>query len=441
MKKSYIVFSVAALLLTACKPNIEADAPSANGLDLSRYVSVGNSLTAGSADGSLYKSGQMYSYSAILAEQFKTVGGGEFKQPLLPGESGWPINPAFGLLPRFALQMVTNCMGTTLTPVPIAPPYDTAGSSNNIAAQGPFNNVGVPGIRAVDFLAPGYAFANPYAGRFFANPFGRPLDEATRLSATFFTVWIGADDVLGYARSGGAGGGPGGTYNISNFDTFRVSYDSVVSAMTRNGAKGALINIPDVATLPFFNTIPARGLPLTAGFADSLNAFYGQFGIPITFSQGMDYFVTEDATAPGGVRKLKEGELILITIPQDSICAGWGSYKPIPSNYVLTTSELTAISLATTNFNAFILAEATHYNLAHVDMRSYMQMLTTGIKFNGADYSSNLQTGASYSLDGLHMAPKGNALIANEILRTINAKYGSSIPATDVNKYPGTRLP
>ena len=40
--------------------------------DFTRYVAVGNSLTAGYSDGALYRSGQQNSYPAMLAEQFST---------------------------------------------------------------------------------------------------------------------------------------------------------------------------------------------------------------------------------------------------------------------------------------------------------------------------------------------------------------------------------
>jgi hypothetical protein len=43
---------------------------------------VGNSLTAGYADGGLYLEGQQNSYPSIIAKQMALVGGGKFTQPL-----------------------------------------------------------------------------------------------------------------------------------------------------------------------------------------------------------------------------------------------------------------------------------------------------------------------------------------------------------------------
>src|SRR5690606_39546474 len=56
--------------------------------NLSKYVSVGNSLTAGYADGALYITGQKNSYPNIMAQQFAFAGGGEFYQPLMNDNIG-----------------------------------------------------------------------------------------------------------------------------------------------------------------------------------------------------------------------------------------------------------------------------------------------------------------------------------------------------------------
>src|SRR5690606_22536074 len=103
--------------------------------DFTTYVALGNSLTAGYADGTLSRSGQSHSYPAILAEQFRMAGGGDFKQPLLPGDAGWPSA-------KLVLGNTVGCDGlASLKAVAYQGMMDTSGSIMNIAAQGPFNNV------------------------------------------------------------------------------------------------------------------------------------------------------------------------------------------------------------------------------------------------------------------------------------------------------------
>lgn len=436
MKLQYIISGFALCSLVACKPQVHTEAPFANGVDFSRYVSVGNSLTAGFADGTLYKSGQQSSYPSILAEQFQYVGGGLFKQPLLNGNWGYPGA-------KRVLGISTDCMGVSgLGPIlnPALP--DTTGDATNIAAAGPYNNMGIPGLRSVDVLFPGYAFLNPYAKRFFINPSARALDEMKRITPSFFTIWLGANDVLGYATGGGEGSTSGLVPgDISPMPQFSVSYDSVVKVLTAGGAKGVLINIPDLTAIPFFTTIPAKGLVLTATQAAQLTAAYA--GTGISFAEGANNFIIQDPAVPViGLRKIKDNELLLLTIPQDSLkCGGWGSIKPIPKQYVLDENEIKAVQSATLAFNAFILQEAQNHGLAYVDMNSYIKTLVAGIKFNGVDFTTTFVTGGAFSLDGVHLTPRGYALAANEIIRNINMHYGTRIPTADANRYDGIRFP
>lgn len=430
MKKTYII-GLLALSVASCKPKIEPETPQKGDADFTTYLAVGNSLTSGYADGSLYRSGQINSYPAMLAGQFKLVGGGDFKEPLLPGESGWPE-------PKRVLALVNG----SLAPV-FATQNDTAGSAVNIASQGPFNNTGVPGIRCIDYLYPGYGMLNPYAARFYSSPATeKPLDEALKINATFFSMWLGSNDVLGYATAGGEGVVGGGTNltDISNTAAFEASYNATVEALTAHGAKGVLINIPDVTSIPYFTTIPMNGLVLTRqGQVDSLNAAYAPLGI--RFTLGQNNFIIQDVNAPAGRRQAKDGELLILTTPQDSLRAGWGSIKPIPKQYVLDATEIANVQSATTAFNQIIQTAATNYKLAYVDMNAYLKTFTSGVIFNGVTFTTTYVSGGTFSLDGVHLTQRGYALAANEMIRTINAYYHSSIPTVDVNKYNGMLFP
>lgn len=438
MKTSKILLGIAAsALMASCKPDLKTDTPSANGVDFSTYVALGNSLTAGYADNSLYRSGQENSYPSMLAGQFSQVGGGSFKQPLLPGEAGWPDR-------RLVLRNIPGCNGiASLSPTLYDNPLDTSGSGVNIGSQGPFNNVGVPGIKVTHYLINGYGNFNPYAKRFFANLSGNALMEAQRLPATFFTMWLGSNDVLFYATSGGEGGIGGSILNLNNISDsvdFRIAYDSIVNSMTRNGAKGALINIPDVTSIPFFTTIPSNGLVLNATQAAALNSQYQSLGI--TFSEGANGFVIRDAAAPGGIRKAKPGEYILLNTPQDSMrCYGLGSFVPLGKQYVLTEDEVALIKAFTSQYNEVIRLNAQKHNLAYVDMNSYLKTIAAGIQFSGVDINTSFVSGGAFSLDGVHLTPRGYALAANEIIRAVNAHYGSSVPAVDIARYEGIRFP
>jgi lysophospholipase L1-like esterase len=451
MKRFFYIVSCV-VVLSGCKPELEVETPSAGDADFSRYVAVGNSLTAGYADKSLYRSGQLNSYPNILATQFRLVGGGNFQQPLLPGEFGYPDG-------KYVLAMKINCAGvSSLSPVYYTGIEDTSGSFQNISALGPFNNLGVPGIRAVDYLM--YNYANlassignaDYAKRFYKDGSKRPLDELiytmNNIKPTFFSLWLGANDVLGYATSGGEGNAPGTplfgiilSNDISPVDIFRKNYDSVINHLVKDGAKGVLLNIPDITAIPLFTTVPQRGLKLTESEADYMNANPPVAGIQ--FVEGDNLFLIEDPSAPGNMRQIKTNEYIILSGDLlDSIrCGGWGKTKPIPQEDVLDAEEVTNVKNFTNSFNQIILETAQKHNLAHVDINSYLKTIVAGIKYNGVDYSTEYISGGAFSLDGVHLTPRGYAIVANEIIRVINNTYNSKIPYAEVNNYSGVRFP
>ena len=66
---------------------------------------------------------------------------------------------------------------------------------------------------------------------------------------------------------------------------------------------------------------------------------------------------------------------------------------------------------------------------------------TSGIRWNNVKYTAEFVTGGTFSLDGVHLTGRGAGLIANEFIKAINAKYGSNLPLTDINKYSGVAFP
>lgn len=426
MKKLYLI-GMLACCFTACKPTLTPDAPSAGNADFSRFMVIGDSYASGFADGSLYHSAQQNSFPAMLAAQFKQVNGGDFKQPLVPGESGLPH-------PKNVLAIAAGCDGIpSLMPVPDSQ-WDTAGNHDNISAQGPFNNISTPGLRVADlmftdyiatlnFLKPGEL---PYAARFYNDQHYSPLQQVqyTRdaIDPTFFTIWLGFYDVFLYAQAGGTGsafppGDPGLT-DITPLQLFKTNYDSLVQNMVKNGAKGVLINIPDILDMPYFNTIPVK-------------------------DNNGNYFKVKDRAV---TKNIADGEHLLLEMPIDSLkCAGWGVSTPIPDKWVLTNvspnTEIDFIRQAIASYNAFIASEADKYGLALVDINSYLKTLDPGILFNGVTYNPKFVEGGAYSLDGLHFTQRGYALVANKVITVINSKYGSTLPLVDVNKYQGILFP
>lgn len=438
--KKILYILLMAVVFSACETEIDDFKPSAGEADFSSYVAIGNSLTSGYTDGDLFLSGQLNSYPKMLAGQFATAGGGAFTQPLMTDEAG------FGN--RLVLDYATNCLGDiSLGPVG----YSVAPSAENfasIADQGPYNNVGVPGAKTFHLVYPGYGLANPYFGRFASDAQTTTvLADAMMASPTFFTSWIGNNDVLSYAIAGGEAD------SITDQTTFDQAVGAILQTLTATGAKGAIANIPNITSIPFFTTVPYNPITVDAESAALLNAAYAQYNAgavaygldQISFVEGDNAMIIEDEAyaALGGIRQIKENELVLLTIPQDSIrCAGWGSQVPVPAEYILDEQEIAEIQSATAGFNASLATMAGMYDLAFVDMEARLDELAeTGLRYDGVGYAITFVTGGAFSLDGVHMTGQGYAIVANEFIAAINTKYNAQIPTVSVTSYTGIQFP
>jgi hypothetical protein len=466
MKLKYFIYIIILAAVASCKPDIDEFDAQKGSADFSEYLAMGNSLTAGFADGALYISGQENSYPNILATQFKTVGGGDFKQPMMPTELGVGISGTgqnAALNTKYVLGYTQDCTGeTSLGPV-LADPgksqLELLGElTTSIADQGPFNNIGVVGARSIDLLAPGYGFFNDYYKRFAENPAtDRILDEIAKVPYTFFTLWIGNNDVLGYALAGGEVDPQNPTAVITSQQQFSGAMDAIVGALTAGGQQGAIANIPDITSIPFFTTVPYNALELDQASADLLNQAYAQynaaidqFQLPVSkieFAAGYNAFVIADTNSPynllGGFRQITSEELILLSVPQDSLkCAGWGSQKPIPPQFTLITSELDAIKTATEGYNQKISDLGNMFPIAHVDINKYLaEAATTGVVIDGVELNTTFIQGNIFSTDGIHLTPMGSAMVAHYFIEAINKGFGASIPQVNVAEFDAVIFP
>lgn len=436
MRKHFIYFAVTGLFLTffGCKPKVDAPDISAGRLNVSKYVAVGNSLTAGYTDNALYYHGQLVSFPNLLSQQFALIGGGEFRQPLVD-----PSTPGLGASggAHLILAPKTDCLGvTSLSPVPSATTGDLS-VLTNISDRGPFNNMGVPGAKSITVAYPGYASLNPFFGRMVAPSSASTatiLGEATKQNPTFFSLFLGSNDVLLYALAGAAGD------SITPTPMFDAAMEVVVNGLIANGAQGVMANIPDIPSIPHFTTVPYNGLVLTSeAQVKALNLAYGGL---ITFHLGQNAFVIEDTSAFKDLRQIRSDEYILLSVPQDSLkCKQWGSVKPIPNKYVLTAPEVNAVRTAIANYNNKLRSLADAKGLAFVDVNGFLAQVQKGITYNGINLSTTFVTGGAFSLDGVHLTPIGNALLANEFIKAINQTYGSTLPLIDATKYTGVKFP
>lgn len=438
-KISYLV--IACFLLTffsSCKPKITTKNPSAGEINATRFISIGGASTAGFMDDALFSAGQENSVGNIFAAQLQLVGNLGFLQPLIQSaDIGCNADGKSSLI----LGYKTDCLGvTSLSPVRTSSMGDLAIFQQNIFTTG-FHNFGIPGLKAVELTQNGLGNFNPYFARMSSNPStSQVLSDALSGNPTFFSFFVGMDEVLAYAKKGAAIGNLTPVFGTDG-NGFSGSIQNALNKLTENGAKGVVANIPDVTTLPFFTTIPYNGLNLTPEKVASLNQIYNPIGI--SFQVGANPFIIEDPTAGVfGVRKMVPGELLLLSVPLDSVkCFQMGSVFPLRNEFVLTLSELEEIRSTTQQYNAILEIQAAENNLALTDLEAFYQKLATGIVYNGIGLSLKFVSGGTVSLDGLTLNPKGNALLTNEFIKSVNNKYNASIPLVDVTNFRSTYFP
>jgi hypothetical protein len=483
MIKNFKWLFLVSLTFVACNNNddVTIDANSSDGLPLtsgsanfSKYVALGNSLTSGYCDSALFIEGQKVAYPALLAQQFALIGGGTFSTPFMADNvGGFKVGGTVASGPR----LYFNGSG----PVPVS---GTPSTEILTHLTGPFNNMGVPGAKSFHLLSNTYGspaglgtYANPYYVRFASSASATVLGDATAQNPTFFSLWIGNNDVLSYATSGGTGVNQTGNTNpatygsndITDPNVFASVYNTLLTGLTANGAKGVVANIPYVTSVPFFTTVPYNAVPLNAAQVSALNSGYASyngglqaaknFGLiteterlarTINFVVGQNAVVIIDeyltnVSAPGltlpKYRQATAADYVLLisggVSAQTYLAAGNGTQYPLADQWVLSKGEVAEVKVATDLYNATIQSLATAKGLAFVNANDTMAQVatTSGVTYNGFTMTSTYVTGNSFSLDGVHPSPKGYALIANKFIEAINATYGSNLRGPDLGGY------
>jgi hypothetical protein len=274
MKKNIKWLLLVSLTFMACN-NDDSDAPVEvpvvpGSAVFTKYVALGDSFAAGYSDNALFKKGQEGAYTNILAQQFVAAGGGAFATPFMNDNIG-------GLLLGGNVIAGTRLyfVGETQTPTNVPGKPTTEVTAH---LTGTFGNLGVPGAKSFHLAIAGYGnvagvatgVANPYFARFSSAPGTSVIADAIAQNPTFFSLFIGGNDVLSYATSGGIGKDQTGNMNPSTYGgnditdptVFASVYNNLVTGLTAKGAKGVVANLPYITALPYFTTVPYN--PLTA---------------------------------------------------------------------------------------------------------------------------------------------------------------------------------
>jgi len=459
--------------------------------DFSMFLAIGDSLTAGYADGALYRQIQQNSLPYILAQQFALAGGGKMNQPLMPKDATGSLTFDAGGGPIDLGRPDRLMLGATGDPAsPASPeiikPTKTTAIEVRVSGAGTFNNMGIPGAKSFHLgpLPSGYGeltiaaiaggTSNPYYARFASSDVATVLGDALAQVPTFFTLWIGNNDILLYALDGGATQNAVPPYGTASTDVtapamFTAAYNGAVAALTAMpGTQGLLINIPDVATIPHFTTVPYNPIPMSAADATGANGAYAPYNAglnlalgfitqteidqrTITFKKGDNnaLVITDEnlTTVPGlpSIRQATKKDFVLLPasskIGTEAVpgtpTSIWAVGVALLDGDVLTQFEYNQIETARKAYNKTIKAAANaDPDLLFLDVDALLVELNeSGISYGSGGVSSTFGQGGAFSLDGVHPTARGYAVIANEIFKVINEGFDAYIPPVDPGEY------
>jgi len=185
----------------------------------------------------------------------------------------------------------------------------------------------------------------------------------------------------------------------TNPTTFSAQYATLLGILSGTGAKIVVLNLPDVAALPF--AITASDFDAKCHF-QAAGASPGDFVVP---------------------------NLVNPASNSGNIC----------SNYAVRPGALVAQAGADVKlYNISIAALAAKFGATLVDLNGLFAHISAhGYEVGGQRLTTDF-LGGLFSLDGLHPTNTGHAIVANETIKTMNEKLGTGIPPLSVEQIAKT---
>ena len=375
-----------------------------------RYVSMGNSITAGLQSGGINDSTQSQSYAVLLARAMRAP----FFSPLMrrPGCPPPYTNVFTGA--RVGGGTPTTC-ALRVVPNP-TPPY--------------ISNTAVPSAEVFD-LYNNFAFAPDTNANALTSFFLGGLTQTQmmeRAHPTFVSVWIGNNDVLGAATNSA---NAGDSTLITSVADFQARYGTLLDSVEAAGPRGVLLigvaNVVGIAN--------RTGLPATQPPAN---------GVPF-FSYGSTYFALDAAGAiPGPFTAAAtcappRGDSVLVPFPFGGQLIATGGTLTCTEAQTIQPAEAVKLSATVVAYNTYIASQATARGWAYFDPNPALDSLRripTQVAFFPNFGSPTAPTacsaspfGLAFSCDGIHPTGATHRLLAGYLRNVINSAYGTAIPA------------
>lgn len=408
-------------LVTGCRSDESLAAPdlSNNGGLLTRYVAMGNSITAGFQSAGINDSTQRRSYAAIFARQARA--------PYFYAALNMPGCPA---------PFVNN---VTQARVDNQPP--TSPCALRRQDQVPFlSNVAVPGAHVIDAFTNTDPTSGPNALTSVILGGRSQVEAMAEARPTFVSVWLGNNDVLGALTSSA---NPGNPALVTSEAAFESAYTRVLDSIATTSASAALFAVADVTVIPYSSSGSTYWC-LKNGVCPGVPSG----GFPAVFT-------VSNNCAPGAAVPGAKGDSILVpwTVGVPKLSAAQAGVPQVldcsVDAQVVTPFEYKTMRDAVAGYNAFIAAQAAQRNWAFVDpnppllaakadqplvAQQAFPKIALFPCFPGKPCGSKLNPGPAvlfgtyFSLDGVHPSEVAHRLLADSLISAVNRTYGTGIP-------------
>jgi lysophospholipase L1-like esterase len=374
--------------------------PPASGAIFKSYVALGNSLTAGYQSGGINDSTQRQSYARLLAVQMGTQY--HYASLAMPG-----CPP-----PTANFQTGAKVGGTTAPPCALR----AASSVTDV-----LNNVGVPDARVLDPTSTSAPASNPLTTFILGGK--TQVQRALDARPTFVSIWIGNNDVLQAGYTGILTPTPGVSNGIvSTQAQFQTSYDLMLKQLLDSmpNLKGILIGVAQIGSIPLMT--PGAAIFASPAIQAGINQVAGKPVVINANCNGSTALITTPLLLP----MIKAG-----THPAQISCVkGVDPTDPrVGDLFVLDAQEGPTLAAAINAYNAYIKAKADALGFAYYDPNPLLAGLRgTASSSIFPNYASTTAPfGTAFSFDGVHPSLAGATLIANDLIKAINAKYATTL--------------
>lgn len=404
----------AAVLFTSCAPDDnEVLGPrfSGNNEIFRSYVALGNSITAGYQSRGISDATQRQSYAFLLAQRMGT----RYAYASLQGRGCNPVVTNFQ----------TQTGGTTAAPISATARLTICDLRNAATNTDILTNVAVPNASSFDPIdVNGTPFSNILTSLILG---GRTqVQRALAADPTFASIWVGNNDVLGFAVSDGRTAAPTGLAGMTSTAQFATNYNAMIAQLIGGAPdlEGILIGVVQVANAPvMFPAAALSNATFKAGF-DQLA------GVPTTLDPSC---VTGGAGATSLINTFMAFQIRSGAHPAVIACVPGGTSGALPAPVgdilVLDPTEQATVSARVTAYNAHISAKAASLGWAYYDPNPTLQALRAAgtVVTNIPTLGATGTFGSGMSLDGVHPGAPLHRTIANTLIPIINAHYSTTL--------------